>query len=204
MMRIIIEGFSLGLATGGFCLGACAPIFIPFMLTKGKTTYKKLNWDIVQFLLGRFIAYIMFALAASWISQEFANVITRKFIGYSIVITAVILLIYGLVKNFPNFQICKTLDKNAFSKNIPFAFGFLIGINICPPFLVGLARIADLGNILGSTVFFSSFFIGTSLYMFPLILLKPVLKYEKIKTIGQITSLLAGIYFLMIGIIKII
>ncbi len=41
------------------------------------------------------------------------------------------------------------------NKNIPFYLGFVMGLNICPPFLMGLSRTLEFGSVFSSVCVFS-------------------------------------------------
>jgi sulfite exporter TauE/SafE len=83
---------------------------------------------------------------------------------------------------------------------IPFFLGVFSGLNPCPPFLVGVARLLTLNNVLGGVVLFIAFFLGTSVYMAPLLFVSLFNKSARIKQIGLMVGLLSGIWFLFVGI----
>ena len=192
----------MGISTGGYCLGACAPVVIPYIMAEGETTYKRLNWQIIQFLLGRFVAYILFAVIIGLVSHKIKEILTVRIAGISIIVTALILLIYAFIRNFPQLKFCERFTNKPIFRQMPFIFGFIIGMNICIPFLVAVTRVILLSNIFLAVIFFMSFFAGTSLFIFPLILLKPVLKHERVQSIGRLATVIAAVYFLIIGIIS--
>lgn len=199
MVQIIIEGFTLGLATGVYCLGACSPFLIPYLLSEAKSWFGNIL-KITEFMAGRLIAYILFALLASIIGST--DIISKKLIIISTIIISILMIFYGITKTFPETGFCKAFSKSIFSVRIPFFLGFVIGINLCPPFILGLTRLIELGNIFKGIIFFSVFFCGTTLYMMIPVLFSPL--YKKLQNIGSIVAIMSGLWFLITGIIKLL
>ena len=65
MPALFSEGFLLGLSTGFYCLSACLPLLAPYLLAEGKAVWKFNFYIFMQFLGGRFAAYMFFALLSS-------------------------------------------------------------------------------------------------------------------------------------------
>jgi len=60
---MIWQGFLLGLSTGVFCLGYCAPVLVPYVLAEARPQLG-VNLGLVgQFLLGRLAAYARIPIA---------------------------------------------------------------------------------------------------------------------------------------------
>jgi hypothetical protein len=64
-----------------------------------------------------------------------------------------------------------------------------------------MARVLELKSITNSVLFFFSFFIATTLYLIPLLLAVPLLKSDFIGRIGIYLGILAGVWFLIQGIV---
>ena len=79
---------------------------------------------------------------------------------------------------------------------MPFALGFLTGINVCPPFLTGLVVVLDLGSALSGAVFFAAFFAATSLYLLPALGVWPWLSSARAQGVGRLALFLAGLWYL--------
>ena len=59
MPALFSEGFLLGLSIGFYCLASCLPLLAPYMLAEGRTAWD-FNFSIfLQFMGGRFAAYIL-------------------------------------------------------------------------------------------------------------------------------------------------
>lgn len=199
--QIITEGFILGLSTGIYCLSACGPFFVPYLLAEGKGKIKTNLGFILEFMFGRLIAYLLFALVVGFLGTHYRTVIPPKLFSLALIFSSLLLIAYALTKNLPRWRFCGWLTSHFPVTRMPFSLGFLIGFNVCPPFLVGLTRLLELNNIMGGLLFFLSFFLGTSLYMLPLILLGPLATWiERLRSIASLTALLSGIWFLVNGI----
>ena len=64
MTALLAEGFGLGLSTGLYCLGACAPLFVPYLLAEGGGWRPQLR-ALVEFMAGRLAAYLLFAAGSA-------------------------------------------------------------------------------------------------------------------------------------------
>lgn len=203
--QIIAEGFILGLSTGIYCLGACGPFFVPYLLAEGKGKIKTNLGYILEFMLGRLIAYLLFALVVSFAGTHYRMAVPPKLLSLALIFSSLLLIAYALTKNLPQWRLCNWLTSHFPVSRTPFFLGFLIGFNICPPFIVGLMRLLELSNIMHGVLFFLSFFLGTSVYMLPLILLGPLAAWiERLRFIAGLAAMLSGIWFLINGIIILI
>lgn len=204
MIRIVVEGFTLGLATGVYCLTACAPFFLPYMIAENEKNGRANLWLIIRFLSGRLTAYILFAIVVSFAGAHFKNYIPAWIIQSAVILTALLMLFYALSIHFPRMNICKKIVPHFGQKQMPFLLGFLIGINICPPFIQGLLSLISIGNIFLGILFFIAFFFGTTLYTLPILTITFFQKTAQIKNIGVIASILAGVWFLFTGILNLL
>ncbi|MFH1824821.1 MAG: sulfite exporter TauE/SafE family protein [Candidatus Firestonebacteria bacterium] len=197
------EGFGLGLSTGGFCLIACVPFLVPYFLSEERKLRNSIL-VILEFLTGRLMAYLIFGLIFGIVGEQTKEILDKRIIGILIIITSLILLIYGFTKNFPEIGLCKIAGRSNLIKRFPFISGFLVGINICPPFLVSLSVLISLGSIFSALIFSFGFFLATTLFLWPVIFSSYFSKFTKIQEISQVATLLVGLYFLINGIIMVI
>ncbi|MBI4669416.1 MAG: sulfite exporter TauE/SafE family protein [Elusimicrobia bacterium] len=191
------EGFALGLSTGAYCLGACAPLLVPYMLGEGKSTWKANGFILMEFMAGRLLAYILFAVIVSFIGIHFSNFISPRLIRLAMGLSGLLMIIYAMGRNFSQPTLCRRALNSPALTRFPLILGFSIGINICPPFAAGMTRLIEMGSILFGIFYFLSFFTGTSLYVLPLILVTPWLKYERLVSAGRLCSFFSGIWFLV-------
>lgn len=197
MMRLVAEGWLLGLSTGPYCLGACAPFMVPFLFAEGRPTWGGNFRIISEFLLGRLLAYLLFGALVGWIGELLRPRLAQQFASLALGATAALLLLYALVKSLPHWSVCAWMARRLPRVRMPLVLGFLIGINVCPPFLVAIARLLQVGNLLGGVVFFLGFFAGTSLYTLPLLVASPLTRQVRFQRIGTLSAILIGSWFLL-------
>ncbi|MCX7837385.1 MAG: sulfite exporter TauE/SafE family protein, partial [candidate division WOR-3 bacterium] len=91
------------------------------------------------------------------------------FISLLYIFVSILLLLYGFILSFPNISLCQILKKEFHSNFYLLFLGFIMGINICPPFLLSLINVIEMAEIMKGILFFLLFFLATSIYFFPLI-----------------------------------
>jgi len=191
----MLDGFILGLSNTLGCLSICAPVLLPLVLTTGQRPILA----IVKFLLGRLIAYFFFALFAGYVGIYFEGRINPD-IYYSLtIVLAVWLILFSLGKMQLKNPLCELFSRNISEKNLPFFSGIVLGLNLCPPFLLGLDEVLKYANIGRALIFFAGFYLGSSAWTFLLLLVEKV-QNKKIFTLsGQILGILVGLYYLWKG-----
>lgn len=199
-MRLIFEGLALGLSAGVYCLGACLIFFMPYLLAEGKQKIYENLAKISSFLLGRLIAYIIFALVLGFLGAAYKNIFTARFSHICLIIASLLMLSYCFAQNFTRHAFCANFIQRFSLLRIPFFLGLFTGLNPCPPFLVGATRLWTLHSIAGGVILFVAFFLGTSVYIFPLVFVAYLNKSARIKQIGLMVALLSGLWFLFVGI----
>lgn len=197
MIRMIIEGWLLGLSTGPYCLGACMPFMIPYLFAEGRPTWSANLRVIGEFLLGRFLAYLVFGAAVGWVGELLKPHLTQQFASLALGATAALMLLYAVAKSLPRWKGCAWVVRQLPTIRMPLVLGFLIGINVCPPFLVAVARLLQVGGLSSGVVFFLGFFAGTSLYTLPLLGVSPLTRQVRFQRIGTLSALLVGSWFLI-------
>ncbi len=204
MIRIILEGLLLGLSSGAYCLGTCLVFFMPYLLAEGRQKVFENAVKVSLFLLGRFIAYISFAWAIGFIGVAGRNFFSAKFSYLSLIIASLLMLFYSFTRNFPGSGFC-TIHLPKFSlMRIPFFLGVFSGLNPCLPFLTGVSRLWTLPSVFQGVILFTGFFLGTSLYMVPLIYVSYLNRIARVRQIGLILTGLTGAWFLFVGLSAII
>ena len=199
MAQILLEGLGLGLATGIYCLTACAPFFVPYLISENRGKWSSNFRLVAEFLIGRLLAYVLFAAAVSFIGMKFKNSIPPKLLSGAVILTALLMILYGLPVNFPRFELCIKIQKYSSRLRFPLLLGFLVGINICPPFVQGLLTLLFLGSVLKGILFFTAFYLATTIYTLPLLSIGILHYSEKFKNIGTVSSLISGIWFFIAG-----
>lgn len=200
-----MEGFFLGLSSGTVCLAHCLPVMVPYFLGEANGPARS-AFNLIQFLLGRLLGYILFGCVA-WVAGRFffdASEYRELLFGAAYLILSLMMGAYGLagpggkcaVKPYHGL-----MGRSVFrqQRTMTITLGFLTGINLCPPFLLAFSSSAYAGNLLDSVLYFTWFFLGTSLYFVPTILLGFANMAEKLKTIGKMTALVMSLYFFYKG-----
>lgn len=197
MVRVVVEGWLLGLSTGPYCLGACAPFMVPYLFAEGRAGWRANLRIIGEFLLGRLLAYLLFGALVGWVSAWLHPHLSQRAAAWALGATAVCMLGYALIKELPRWRPCAWLARRLPMTRLPIVLGFLIGINVCPPFLVAVARLLQLGQLAGGIIFFLGFFAGTTLYTLPLLSLSPLTRHARFQQIGMLAALVVSGYFLL-------
>lgn len=195
---MIWQGFLLGLSTGVFCLGYCAPVFVPYVLAEARPQLGMSLGLAGQFLLGRLAAYALFGLAAGYLGVWVGGSLPRWVIALSLMGLSLLLVLYALAQSLPRPGLCRFVKGH--SARMPPVLGFLTGLNPCPPFLLAAARVLKGADPLGGVLLFVAFFAGTSLYMLPLAFVGLLSRYEQIREVARLTAIIVGVVFLLMGI----
>lgn len=202
----MFKGFILGLSSGGYCLASCIPVFVPYILSEDKKT----KWNFIclsKFMLGRLLGYILFALLA-WITGNFIikqSHYKEIIFALSYIFLSFTLILYTFSKshrvcNIKYFNKIFNRSNSKTSFTTVLLLGFLTGINVCPPFILAFSDAAFFTNILSSILYFIAFFVGTTVYFIPIPFIG-VLKGNQVKLIGQMCSLIIGVFYMYSGII---
>lgn len=191
---MLINGLLLGLSTGIFCLSYCLPIYIPLLLVE-KRNKIQIWWVFLKFTLGRLIAYIIFGAVVGYLGSQLTGVFFQKTISLAMVVLALIMIAYSLGLTIPQSKLCHYFKKI----KVPFWLGFFTGINICPPFLLALSYGFKAGGIISGILFFTAFFIGTTIYTAPFTFAGYLSQNKILRQIGAFSTFLVGIIFLILG-----
>jgi sulfite exporter TauE/SafE len=196
IIEAISQGVLLGLSTGVFCLVTCAPVYVPFVLSEDRKLWGNIL-AVGEIATGRLIAYLLFGLILGILGTQISGPWLNKAIGTTMILLSVLMLIFVVTKKWPHFGLCKLSKKYV---NYPAFFGFLTGINVCPPFLLAMSIALSYTSIAGSIILFGGFFVGTSFYLILLVPLGLAAKVESIRQIGLITAVMSGVLFLVLGV----
>ncbi len=200
MPALFSEGFLLGLSTGFYCLAACLPLLAPYLLAEGKTAWR-FNFRIfLEFMGGRFGAYMLFALLASLAGKAGQGALPPRLLPAGMLSCGLVMVLLAAfrITSGPAACLLKT-DINPFFRRLPLAMGFITGINICPPFAAGFLRLMEMADVLKGLVYFCGFFGATSLFISPVMLGTPWIG-ARANEIGRLTLLIAGLWYTFLGI----
>lgn len=195
IIEAISQGMLLGLSTGIFCLVTCAPVYVPFVLSEDRKLRQNIL-SIGEVAMGRLIAYLFLGLILGILGKQINGPWLNRAVGTAMIMLSILMLTFVVVKKWPHFGLCKLSKKYV---NYPAFFGFLTGINVCPPFLLAMSAALSYTSIAGSILLFGGFFVGTSFYLILLVPLGLAAKVESIRQIGLITSVMSGVMFFALG-----
>jgi sulfite exporter TauE/SafE len=204
---IFFKGLMLGLASGVVCVTYCAPLLVPYLLSKGQNIPKNLL-TILYFMGGRLTGYLMFAVMAWAVGLAAAASMTNEKAVFGIIsiILAGLMIFYGF-KSSPGS--CAGKEVNFFGGKLnnnqttfPAILGFLTGLNLCPPFLLAFTEAARTEALWKSMLFFAAFFVGTSVYIIPLAMLGLTRRMEALRYVGRLAAGVMGLYYLYAGILS--
>ncbi len=193
------EGFLLGLSTGFYCLASCLPLLAPYLLAEGKTAWW-FNFGIfLQFTGGRFAAYLLFAVLASALGEAGRYALPAWALPAGMAACGLLMVFLAVFRVSGGGGPCPLrADLNPWFRRIPLLLGFVTGINVCPPFAAGLMRLLQLADVPRGLVYFTGFFSATTLFTAPVMLGTPWLG-SRANEIGRLTLLLAGLWYLALG-----
>ncbi len=200
LVSISFEGLMLGLSTGSVCATTCFPFLLPYLMTEGKSGLRKQAFLLLKFFSGRLIAYLLAGGFAGWLGGRFRGRFPESFHDWALIVLAGAMVFFASERLFFKKTACLRSPKPFVSRQFPFLLGFLMGWNVCPPFLIGIDRLLEIGNPALGTIFFFAFFISSSLYLLPLFLLVPLFSSDRLRTVGAMTALLVGSGYLAKGV----
>jgi len=156
---------------------------------------------ILKFIFGRFGGYVLFGAIFGYLGERINNQAVNLILIISLMVLSFVLIIYALGFLKPKLSFC---SGKFFREKSPLLMGFLMGINICPPFLMYLAYVFTLHSAIKGIIYFIMFFMGTSFYILPLFFLGFLGKMKEFRLIARISALIVGIVFLVYAIYYII
>ena len=205
-----LEGFILGLSNGATCMAYCAPVLVPYLLGEGKGIHQN-SALTAQFLLGRLLGYLIFAVLAWEINRSILQGVSKPdlLIGAAYVVFSPLLIFYGFFRTRTS---CATTRINGLRYTLatiwpvllPIIAGFVTGLNICPPFLLAFTGAIEKTSLLQTMLFFFAFFLGTSLFFIPTPFIGIFRGSSALRIVGKMAAGLMGVYYLYSGIVMLI
>jgi len=202
MTDIIIQPFLLGISVGIFCFTYCVPFIAPYLVSEERKLGKNFKL-ILQFIFGRLGGYILFGAIFGYLGERIGNQAMNLILIISLMILSIVLIIYALGFLKPKVIFCSA-KYIKFRGKSPILMGFLMGINICPPFLMSLAYVFSLHSAFKGIIYFLMFFLGTTLYFLPVTFLGFLGKMKEFRVVARIAGLIVGFAFLIYGVYYIV
>lgn len=205
-----LEAFILGLSNGVTCMAYCAPVLVPYLLGEGKGVLRN-SALTAQFLLGRLVGYLLFAVLAWGINRSILQGVSKPdlLIGPAYIVFSLLLIFYGFFQTrIPCTTTCTTGLRHRlltiWPSSIPLIAGFVTGLSFCPPFLLAFTGAIEKTNLLQSMRFFFAFFLGTSIFFIPTPFVGIFRGFSALRIIGKMAAGLIGVYYLYSGIVMLI
>jgi sulfite exporter TauE/SafE len=202
MPALVGKALLLGLSTGLFCVGFCVPLVGPLLLSNEERGVRGSAGRVGLFLAGRLIAYILFGIVFGALGGGLARVWKAKPIFLPVLYAAlgVMMILFGVVQSFPHIGLCRVLGPKVRSGWYLALAGFLAGINICPPFLLAVTTVMDIGGALRGALFFLVFFVATSVYLLPLFFAGFVSRLASVRFAARVAAIAAGGWYIFLAI----
>jgi sulfite exporter TauE/SafE len=199
----------LGLTSGGACLATCGPIVAAFLAAE-RNTLKQGTALLSVFLSGRLLGYLGWAVL-SWL---LGWVIYQSPKGLAVFSSANLvlgtwLIYYGISRPILPQRSCpgsilKCVDSPWATYRVRGGiWGFLSGLQICPPFLTAVTEAARTGSAGGSLLFFFLFYLGTGIWFIPFPFIGTLGRFRQVAQVARFLTIPLGAYFIYSGFISI-
>lgn len=198
MPALFSEGFLLGLSTGFYCLVSCLPLLAPYLLAEGRAGWRFNFLIFLEFLAGRFLAYMVFALLVSLAGQAGRDLLPPAVLPLAMMVCGLWMAGLAAFRVSAGGACALKAGFSPFVKRLPLLIGFVTGINICPPIAAGFVRLLEMADVMKGFSYFGGFFTATSLFISPVLLGTPWVG-ARANEIGRLTLLLAGIWYSFLG-----
>lgn len=199
MFEAVVKAALLGLSTGAVCLGYCAPVLLPLMVGDEKGSWRARFSVFLEFLAGRFLAYLAFGLAAGWAGSRLKGGLPGWAVGVAFLGLGLLLVLFGLVREFPHLGLCRIAAGPFQAAHPPFVMGAFMGFNLCPPFVAAFADVFAAGRMLYGLTFFLVLFVVTSIFLVPYVFLGRLSSVPVLRTVARLASLIVGVIYLVMG-----
>lgn len=194
---MILKALMLGLSTGAFCMGTCAPVLMGLLLARAEKGWKGNAVSLSLFLTGRLLAYILFGIISFYIGEIFrGRAFFTALLPAGEILLGLLMLIYSIHTHFPHLRFCGTSLKWPESRWTLFAAGIFAGMNLCPPFLMAVGMAADSVSVWDSILFFIVFFMATTLYLLPFVFSGIAARFILIRSAARVVCGLTGLWFI--------
>ena len=193
--NFFIKPVLAGLSVGAFCMSYCFPFLAAFIASENRTPKRNL-FLILYFMLGRFLGYAAFGLIFGFLGEKLKSPYLTLITDLALVLVSIVMLLHisGLFKQKDNLCLASKIhNRNAL------VMGFLMGVNICPPFLLSLAYVVSLADILQSVLYFCVFFFASSIYFLPMIFVGMLAKIKELQKAAQVSGIMAACVFIIYG-----
>lgn len=201
MHAVILEPLLAGLSMGLFCCVSCYPVLAPIFAAEDRSAGATLRvW--LQFLLGRLAGYALFGAAFGGFGEHFDQAWISLASTLGMMAMATVLIVYAVGFWRPAGSFCAAGTRRG--KATPAVLGLLMGVNVCPPFLMSAAYVISLHSMVRGIVYFLVFFCATSVYFLPLLFVGLLGRMKEFRQAARASALLVGVLFWMYGFIALL
>lgn len=202
------ESFLLGLSSGVSCLASCGIVLFPYIMGR-QASSRYITVSMGTYLGGRLMVYLLLGLLAAFMGKAFF----LFDVFWKSVVTGSAYLVFSFIMAFNLIQLRKQhacssgttpyhLRKKYKAEYVPFIWGIVSSLNLCPPLLIAFTQTATAQlTPMQSMLSFFLFFAGTAVYFLPLPFLGFFKKNEVLKTIGILSTALVTTWFFIKGLI---
>ena len=194
-LKLFIQPVLAGLSVGAFCMSYCFPFLATFIASEERPAQRNLGL-IFYFMLGRFFGYAAFGAAFGFLGEQLKSPFLTLITDISLILVSIVMILHitGLLKQKNNLCVASKLhNRNAI------VMGFLMGINICPPFILSLTYVVSLNDVLKSVLYFVIFFFASSIYFLPMVFVGMLAKIKELQKTAQVSGILAACVFIIYG-----
>lgn len=197
---VIIQPLLAGLSTGLFCSAYCLPVVAPFLVAEQRGPRETAR-ALAEFILGRLLGYLLFGAAVGLLGEMLDERIFGLVSAAALVVLSAVLVLYavGLVR--PRWPAC--LGSARARRLAPLGMGLLMGLNVCPPFLVSVTYVFTLHSALKGMLYFLVFFAATTVYFLPLFFAGWLSRMAEFRWVARLSAVLVGVLFGAYGILVI-
>jgi sulfite exporter TauE/SafE len=193
--NFFIKPVLAGLSVGAFCMSYCFPFLATFIASQDRTA-KRNFLLIAYFMLGRFLGYVAFGFIFGFLGEQLKSPYLTLITDLSLVLVSIVMVLHitGLSKQKDDWcLVSKIHNRNAI------VMGFLMGVNICPPFLLSLAYVVSLNDVLQSVLYFVIFFFASSIYFLPMVFVGMLAKIKELQKAARVSGIMAACVFMIYG-----
>lgn len=196
MKDIFLAPLLLGLSAGMYCFVYCVPFIAPIVVSEARGK-KDTFWVVLKFIFGRLLGYLVFGAVFGYLGEKIEAPVLDFILNLALILLSLCLIshVLGLTRWKNLSSLCRGFKK--YDSKIPLLMGVLMGVNVCPPFLMSLTYVFSLHSALRGMVYFFIFFIGTTIYFLPLLFLGCLSKQKEFQTVGRASALIVGVLFLI-------
>jgi len=196
MHDLIIQPILIGLSMGLFCTTSCLPFIVPYLVAEKRDT-RSTAGTLFQFILGRLFGYVLFGAVFGYLGERLTGAAFNLLTIISLILLSFLLIFYAVGLMKPSWSMC---GRNFWPRRrIPLLMGFLMGVNICPPFLISIAYVFTLHSLFKGIVYFLVFFAATTVYFLPLFFLGFLGKLNEFRAVARVSAVLVGLLFTVYG-----